>query len=152
MLNTPEIEQTGTSPIEHTQYSFTYNGTPMQSEGSTSDTVTVDGNSEFFQAISGRKSADMWAVMGGTHGHAPSYQPSTVQLRFAKNKFLTAPEMCAIMAMQMESSICTHSEYVTAKGTGGFTVRFLFYFFQKTFQKSVDKQRTRRYNVIEPKR
>ena len=41
-----------------------YNGTPMQSEGSTSDTVTVDGNSEFFQAISGRKSAEMWAVMG----------------------------------------------------------------------------------------
>ena len=40
------------------------NGTPMQSEGSTSDTVTVDGNSEFFQAISGRKSAEMWAVMG----------------------------------------------------------------------------------------
>ena len=36
----------------------------MQSEGSTSDTVTVDGNSEFFQAISGRKSAEMWAVMG----------------------------------------------------------------------------------------
>lgn len=36
----------------------------MQSEGSISDTVTVDGNSEFFQAISGRKSADMWAVMG----------------------------------------------------------------------------------------
>ena len=53
---------------------------------------------------------------------------------FAKNKFLTSPEMCAIMAMQMESSICTHSEYVTAKGTGGFTVRFLFCFFQKTFQ------------------
>ena len=40
------------------------NGTPMQSEGSSSDTVTVDGNSEFFQAISGRKSAEMWAVMG----------------------------------------------------------------------------------------
>ena len=36
----------------------------MPSEGSTSDTVTVDGNSEFFQAISGRKSAEMWAVMG----------------------------------------------------------------------------------------
>ena len=64
LLNTPEIEQTWASPIEHTQYSFTYNGTPMQSEGSASDTVTVDGNSEFFQAISGRKSADMWAVMG----------------------------------------------------------------------------------------
>ena len=40
------------------------NGTPMHSESSTSDTVSVDGNSEFFQAISGRKSADMWAVMG----------------------------------------------------------------------------------------
>ena len=40
------------------------NGMPMQSEGSTSDTVTVDGNSEFSQAISGRKSAEMWAVMG----------------------------------------------------------------------------------------
>ena len=40
------------------------NGTPMQSEGSTSDTVTVDGNSEFLQAISGRKSAEMWTVMG----------------------------------------------------------------------------------------
>ena len=52
----------------------------------------------------------------------------------------------------MQSSICTHSEYVTAKGTGGFTVRFLFLLFSKTFQKSVDKQRTRRYNVIEPKR
>ena len=39
-------------------------GTPMQSEGSASDTVTVAGNSEFFQAISGRKSAEMWAVMG----------------------------------------------------------------------------------------
>lgn len=64
LLNTPEIEQIGASPIEHTQYSFTYNGTPAQSEGSTSDTVTVDGNSEFFQAISGRKSAEMWAVMG----------------------------------------------------------------------------------------
>ena len=125
-MNTPEIEQTGASPIEHTQYSFTYNGTPLQSEGSASDTVTVDGNSEFFQAISGRKSAEMWAVMGGTHGHASSYQSSAVQLCFAKNKFLTAPEMCAIMAMQMESSICTHSEYVTAKGTGGFTVRFLW--------------------------
>ena len=37
----------------------------MPSEGSTSDTVTVDGNSEFFQAISGRKSAEMWAAMGG---------------------------------------------------------------------------------------
>ena len=36
----------------------------MQSEGSTADTVTVDGNSEFFKSISGRKSADMWAVMG----------------------------------------------------------------------------------------
>ena len=35
-----------------------------QSEGSTSDTVTVDGNSEFFQAIRGRKSSEMWAVMG----------------------------------------------------------------------------------------
>ena len=44
---------------------FRRNGTPMQSEGSSSDTVTVDGNSEFFQAISGRKSAEMWAVMGG---------------------------------------------------------------------------------------
>ena len=40
------------------------NGTPMQSEVSSSDTVTVDGNSELFQAISGRKSAEMWAVMG----------------------------------------------------------------------------------------
>ena len=40
------------------------------------------------------------------------------------------------MAMQMESSICTHSEYVTAKGTGGFTVRFLFLlFFKKLFKK-----------------
>ena len=36
----------------------------MQSEDGTSGTVTVDGNSEFFQAISGRKSAEMWAVMG----------------------------------------------------------------------------------------
>ena len=63
-MNTPEIEQTGASPIEHTQYSFTYNGTPLQSEDSTENTVSVDGNSEFFQAISGRKSADMWAVMG----------------------------------------------------------------------------------------
>ena len=43
---------------------FRRNGTPMQSEGSTSDIVSVDGNSEFFQAISGRKSTDMWAVMG----------------------------------------------------------------------------------------
>ena len=40
------------------------NGTPMQSEGRASGTVTVDGNSEFFQAISGRKPAEMWAVMG----------------------------------------------------------------------------------------
>ena len=40
------------------------NGAPMQSEGSASDTVTVDGNSEFLQAISGRKSSEMWAVMG----------------------------------------------------------------------------------------
>ena len=64
LLNTPSLEQSESKPIEHTQYSFTYNGTPMQSEGSTSDTVSVDGNSEFFQAISGRKSADMWAVMG----------------------------------------------------------------------------------------
>ena len=90
---------------------------------------------DFFQAISGRKSAEMWAVMGGTHGHASSYQSSAIQLRFAKNKFLTAPEMCATMAMQMESSICTHSEYVTAKGTGGFTVRFLFLLFSKNFSK-----------------
>ena len=36
----------------------------------------------------------------------------------------------------MQSSICTHSEYVTAKGTGGFTVRFLFFtFFKKLFKK-----------------
>ena len=27
-------------------------------------TAPLDGNSEFFQAISGRKSAEMWAVMG----------------------------------------------------------------------------------------
>ena len=99
------------------------------------EALTAPLNSEFFQAISGRKSADMWAVMGGTHGHASSYQSSAIQLRFAKNKFLTAPEMCAIMAMQMESSICTHSEYVTAKGTGGFTVRFLFLLFSKNFSK-----------------
>ena len=40
------------------------------------------------------------------------------------------------MAMQMESSICAHSEYVTAKGTGGFTVRFLFFdFLEKLFKK-----------------
>ena len=50
---------------------------------------------------------------------------------------MTALEMCAIMAMQMESSICTHSEYVTAKGTGGFTVRFLFLLFSKNFFKKV---------------
>ena len=67
------------------------------------EALTAPLNSEFFQAISGRKSVDMWAVMGGTHGHAPSYQSSTVQLRFAKNK-------------QLSSS----------KGTGGFTVRFLW--------------------------
>lgn len=64
LLSTPSLEPSESKPIEHTQYSFTYNGTPMQSEGSVSDTVTVDGNSEFFQAISGRKSAEMWAVMG----------------------------------------------------------------------------------------
>ena len=40
------------------------NGKAIAVRGSTSDTVTVDGNSEFFQAISGRKSAEMWAVMG----------------------------------------------------------------------------------------
>ena len=34
-----------------------------------------------------------------------------------------------------QSSICTHSEYVTAKGTGGFTVRFLFLLFSKNFSK-----------------
>ena len=45
--------------------------------------------------------------------------------------------MYAIMAMQMESSICTHSEYVTAKGTGGFTVRFLFFAFSKKLFKKV---------------
>lgn len=49
------------------------------------------------------------------------------------------------MAMQMESSICTHSEYVTAKGTGGFTVRFLFLLSSKNFSKSVDKQQSRWY-------
>ena len=54
LLNTPEIEQTGASPIEHTQYSFTYNGTPLQSEDSTENTVSVAGNSEFFQAINPR--------------------------------------------------------------------------------------------------
>lgn len=64
LLNTPELAPPEASPVEHTQYSFTYNGTPMQSEGSASYTVIVDGNSEFFRAISGRKSAEMWAVMG----------------------------------------------------------------------------------------
>ena len=29
------------------------------------EALTAPLNSEFFQAISGRKSADMWAVMGG---------------------------------------------------------------------------------------
>lgn len=64
LLNTPELAPPEASPVEHTQYSFTYNGTPMQSGGNTPDIVAVDGNSEFFQAISGRKSVEMWAVMG----------------------------------------------------------------------------------------
>ena len=46
--------------------------------------------------------------------------------------------MCAIMAMQMESSICTHSEYVTAKKTGGFYRPFSFFaFFSKKLFKKV---------------
>ena len=49
---------------------------------------------------------------GGTHGHAPSYQSSAVQLCFAKNKQLSS-----------------------TKGTGGFTVRFLFLLFSKNFSK-----------------
>ena len=69
-----------------------------------SEALTAPLNSEFFQAISGRKSAEMWAVMGGTHGHASSYQSSAVQLRFAKNKFLTAPEICATMDVQCRAA------------------------------------------------
>lgn len=41
------------------------------------------------------------------------------------------------MKHRLESSICTHSEYVTAKGTGGFAVRFLFLLFSKNFSKKV---------------
>ena len=63
LLNTPEIEQTWASPIEHTQYSFTYNGTPMQSEDSTPDTVTVDGDSEFLKAVDGRKADKVWKLI-----------------------------------------------------------------------------------------
>ena len=55
--------------------------------------------------------SDQWAKVcrdvgsnGGTHGHASSYQSSTVQRRFAKNKFLTAPEMCATMVMQCRAA------------------------------------------------
>ena len=59
--------------------------------------------------------------------------------------------MCAIMAMQMESSICTHSEYVTAKGTGGFTVRFLFLLFSKNFSKKVLTNRERGVIMISVK-
>ena len=58
-----------------------------------------------------RNNSGMWGGDGGTHGHASSYQSSAIQLRFAKNKQLSS-----------------------TKGTGGFAVRFLFCFFQKTFQ------------------
>ena len=99
------------------------------------EALTAPLNSEFFSSYQRAKVRRDVGSNGGTHGHASSYQSSAIQLRFAKNKFLTAPEICATMVMQMESSICTHSEYVTAKGTGGFTVRFLFLLFSKTFKK-----------------
>ena len=118
-MNTPEIEQTGASPIEHTQYSFTYNGTPMQSEGSASDTVTVAGNSEFFQAISGRKSADMWAVMGELMDTLQAINPRLYNSVLRKiNDLATQRERAVLPSV------------------------FFFYFFQKNFSKSVDKRRT----------
>ena len=88
----------------------------MQSEGSASDTVTVDGNSEFFQAISGRKSAEMWAVMGELM--------DTLQ---------------AINPRLYNSVLRKINNYAPQRERAVFAVRFLFYFFQKTFQKSVDK-------------
>ena len=62
-MNTPEIEQTGASPIEHTQYSFTYNGAPAAPEQKTPETVSVNGDSEFLMAIDGRKADKVWKLI-----------------------------------------------------------------------------------------
>ena len=74
---------------------------------------------DFFSSYQRTKVRRYVGSNGGTHGHAPSYQSSAVQLSFAKNKQLSSP-----------------------KGTGGFAVRFLFLLFSKNFSKSVDKRRT----------
>lgn len=54
-------------PTTHTEYSFTYNEpqpTPeMPTEERTENIITVDGDSDFFTAIDGRKASEMWAVM-----------------------------------------------------------------------------------------
>ena len=68
------------------------------------EALTAPLNSEFFQAISGRKSAEMWAVMGELMDTLQAINPRLYNSVFAKNKFLTAPEMCATMVMQCRAA------------------------------------------------
>ena len=63
LLSTPSLEPSESKPIEHTQYSFTYNGALAAPAQKTPETVSVNGDSEFLRAVDGRKADKVWKLM-----------------------------------------------------------------------------------------